>query len=435
MVGSEFIFQQSTNNEDLQQWILLDNQSTVNIFCNPNLVTNIRDTPRSLVLKCNAGTVRVNQIADLPGYPEPVWFHSKGIANVLSLSRVAKLFPVTFSNKDGFIIHKPEGRKHVFRESKQGLLYLDTATKTGDAIMVMTVKDKQASYSAQDYQCTVLAQKLQHILGHPSNKQLMRIIEKNQLPNCPVNQDDVQAANDIFGKSIGALKGKTVRQKPVAVTGITSPLPPGILEKYRVVTLAFDIMFVNKIAFLVTISRNIQFGTAVRLPSRKETDVIKALKDIVKIYKMRGFKIDTFLADGEFELLQEQIYEIGGVLNTTARDEHMGDVEQYIRTIKEQARASFNLTPFKKMPAVMIQHLVGGCVFWLNAFPHENGISESISPKPSSQERQSTTITIVKSCSELMRKCTRSTTTPCRLGLLEQLHCDQQETNKGDSTS
>jgi hypothetical protein len=74
-----YVIKQCSNDEKLQEWILLDNQSTVNVFCNPRLVQNIRNAANPLELKCNAGTVYVNKIADLPGYPEPVWFHEEGL--------------------------------------------------------------------------------------------------------------------------------------------------------------------------------------------------------------------------------------------------------------------------------------------------------------------------------------------------------------------
>jgi hypothetical protein len=274
-----FLFQQSCV-EKLDKWILLDNQSTVNVFCNPDLVRNIRNATTSLQLRCNAGTVHVNQVADLPGYPEPVWYHKDGIANILSLARVSKFFPVTFNNKEGFVIHKPEGRKHVFKESDRGLFYLDTTnTKKNNmmqedaAVMVMTVDKQKAKYSARDIQRAELARKLQHLLGHPSTKHFKQIVAGNQLKNCPIGIDDIVVAEDIFGQSIGALNGKTVHKKLDVVRGMTTPLPMEIIEKYRNVTLAFDLMYVNKIAFLLTLSRDIRFGTAVRVQSRKVEDI------------------------------------------------------------------------------------------------------------------------------------------------------------------
>jgi hypothetical protein len=118
---NDWAFHQGNKNEDLHKWILLDNQSTVNVFCNLGLVCNIRQATKPLQLKYNTGMVQVNQVADLPGYPEPVRFHAGGIENMLSLSRVSKLYPITYNNKEGFVIHKPEGQKHQFKESSHGL--------------------------------------------------------------------------------------------------------------------------------------------------------------------------------------------------------------------------------------------------------------------------------------------------------------------------
>jgi hypothetical protein len=36
---------------------------------------------------CNAGVTRTNWVGDLPGYGGQVWYHKKGIANILSLSK------------------------------------------------------------------------------------------------------------------------------------------------------------------------------------------------------------------------------------------------------------------------------------------------------------------------------------------------------------
>ena len=67
-------------------WILLDSQSTVDVFSNPRLLTNIRDVKKSLTLYCNAGKAIVTKKGDLKGYGM-VWFYPEGIANILSLGK------------------------------------------------------------------------------------------------------------------------------------------------------------------------------------------------------------------------------------------------------------------------------------------------------------------------------------------------------------
>ena len=48
-------------------WILLDSQSTVDVFCNARLLSNVRDAKRQLVLHCNMGTTIVTKKGNLKG--------------------------------------------------------------------------------------------------------------------------------------------------------------------------------------------------------------------------------------------------------------------------------------------------------------------------------------------------------------------------------
>jgi hypothetical protein len=58
----------------------------------------------------------------------------------------------------------------------------------------------------------------------------------------------------IFSPNLGALNGKTTKQATVPVAGRIDGVPPNILQRYQAVVLAVDIMFINKIPFLITTS-------------------------------------------------------------------------------------------------------------------------------------------------------------------------------------
>ena len=77
------------NNSITMSYIILDNQSIVDVLYNPTLLWNIRTSGKTLHLSCNAGTFPVNKVGDLPGYGK-LWYHSKGITNILGLSSVAE---------------------------------------------------------------------------------------------------------------------------------------------------------------------------------------------------------------------------------------------------------------------------------------------------------------------------------------------------------
>jgi hypothetical protein len=100
-------------------WILLDNQSTVNVFSNPALLRFIATTTatnRWMTIRCNAGTIRTNMMGKLPGCDGDIWFNPKGIANILSLSDVEKYHKITYGSTEekSFIVHKENGGERRF---------------------------------------------------------------------------------------------------------------------------------------------------------------------------------------------------------------------------------------------------------------------------------------------------------------------------------
>jgi hypothetical protein len=129
-----------------KDWILLDNQSTVDVFDNKALLNNIRQSDTHMDIHCNAGVTSTDLIGNLPGYGE-VWYHPNGITNILSLARVKEKHQVTFDSdgKSQFIVHKKDGTTQCFQQSWRGLYYLETnATST---VLVNTVADKKSNYT------------------------------------------------------------------------------------------------------------------------------------------------------------------------------------------------------------------------------------------------------------------------------------------------
>jgi hypothetical protein len=125
-------------------WILLDNQSTVDVFSNRNLLENIRKAPNSMRIRTQAGDITTNMIGDLHNYG-PVWYCENGIANILSLNNVKSRYKVAFDSENGneFLVHKPCGGTRTFRQSRRGLYYMNTSGGSG-ATLISTVDENKS---------------------------------------------------------------------------------------------------------------------------------------------------------------------------------------------------------------------------------------------------------------------------------------------------
>jgi hypothetical protein len=248
-------------------------------------------------------------------------------------------------------------------------------------MLVNTVVENRSNFTNREYDNAVLARKIQKTIGRPSTRDFMRYIENMLIPNCPISRADVINAEKIFGPDIGSLKGKTVRSSGDHVQTEVSDMDSTIMNRYRNVTLAGDIMFVNKIPFFVTISRAIKFSTSEMIINRKNPTILVAIKHVVGAYAKRGFIITNLLMDGEFESMRTDMAMLKINLNTTSNNEHVPEIERHIRTLKERARCVYNALPFRSIPERLMIELLYYATFWLNSFPPNDGISKKDSPR------------------------------------------------------
>jgi hypothetical protein len=144
------------------------------------------------------------------------------------------------------------------------------------------------------------------------------------------------------------------------------------MELYQDVTICTYIMSVNNIPVLMTISRDLKFGTAEALTSRSAKCIMAGIKKVCQVYGHRGFRVRT--AHAEF-------WELKIRLNTTAKGEHVPEIEKYITATKERCRCIYNTMKVVRIPLRRTVELVYASVFWLNMFPSDDGVSYTITPR------------------------------------------------------
>ena len=171
-------------------WVLLDNQSTVDVLYNKDL-ENIREVNTPMNIDCNSGISTTNLVGDLPGYGA-VWFYEEGVSNILSLSRVETDHEVKISQVG-----------HCFL-NRQKVVY--TARTVGMGLSQITWpllphKRKMEGYTKKACERAKLAHHIQKTIGHPSTKDFLEIVGKVGILNCPINRKDILAAEDILAQT------------------------------------------------------------------------------------------------------------------------------------------------------------------------------------------------------------------------------------------
>ena len=100
----------------------------------------------------------------------------------------------------------------------------------------------------------------------------------------------------------------------------------------------------------MTTSHNTHFGTAELVKDMKDNTLITSIKQVIQAYQARGFKIQAILADRQFQHIQQIIKQKDIRFNICAANEHVPEIERYIRTVKERIRSIAATLPFERYP-------------------------------------------------------------------------------------
>ena len=91
------------------------------------------------------------------------------------------------------------------------------------------------------------------------------------------------------------------------------------------VTLCVDIMHVNKVMFLITISKHAHYGTATAIPNDEMVTIVLVLKNLIKFYAKREFKVTMIIGDGQFQPLENLLE--GVAIKISSAEECVGEIE------------------------------------------------------------------------------------------------------------
>ena len=142
------------------------------------------------------------------------------------------------------------------------------------------------------------------------------------LVNCLITRH-IHVTQDIYRPNLSSLKGKTIQWTLPHLPSGVDPVPPDLLERHPKVTIIMDILFINNIPLLLSMSCGLKFMTIEVLPNRQIKTIRVKVQTICRLYWDHGIGVESIFADAEFEPLRPDI----PFLYTSDADDHQPDIE------------------------------------------------------------------------------------------------------------
>ena len=111
------------------------------------------------------------------------------------------------------------------------------------------------------------------MLGYLSDGNYDGMVRGHMLRDCSVTTADIANARAIYA-----------RQSPLPAVSNYVDVPRLIRDRCRDIDISADLFFINKVAFFVTRSRRLQFGTAIATTATTKPHLVGDLSRVGKLY-------------------------------------------------------------------------------------------------------------------------------------------------------
>ena len=127
-----------------------------------------------------------------------------------------------------------------------------------------------------------------------SEGELIKLISRGKLGNNRVVPQDVLRALDIWGPALANLKGKTVSHKAELQEEIA--IINNIISDQ---TMFVDLMFVNRIAYLISIFKSLECVAVSKLAKKDISTLLKTRLSHINMIRKHNLKVVLCKVDGE----------------------------------------------------------------------------------------------------------------------------------------
>ena len=346
--------------------ILLDSAAGCSLFKDQGLLTDVRTNEIPI------GVRGVNK--DAPLIAKKAGYYSAfGLVavcpqiseNILSMAEMrdrghkisyytkSDVFVMTAQDGSNTVKFTRHGRHYKYVIPPTVEAYASAIYAQTDTNIPGTIEQRAAIYPKKAVHRAVAARRLQARLGYPSSTDFASM----NIQGADVTSRDVAIADHVFGPPTATLKGRTTKKASPPIV----PIAPVVIEANQSVEI--DVMFVNRLPFLVAIIVPLGYSLVDYVPNRKEKEIHESLFKFITKIRSRGITITHVVSDneGSAHTAETKLNSMSIQLSTTAAGEKAHRVERRIRFIKERVRAIIHSLPYR-----LCAKLLTYCVYYAN---------------------------------------------------------------------
>ena len=161
-----------------------------------------------------------------------------------------------------------------------------------------------------------------------------------------------------------------------------SEVPSEILKHYKEVHLDIDVMYINRIPFLMAISKSIGMIYCTPVMNKDDKRVSDTLTSIISQCNGQGFRVVTIYGDGTFESLKNWAMNTHQVQITVCGAEGcVPQSENTIKFIKEQVQCIQCHMLFKRLPHLVTIEMMLRAVTLINLFHCKGNVHSVLSAR------------------------------------------------------
>ena len=222
-----------------------------------------------------------------------------------------------------------------------------------------TVRDELANFRKKDQQKLIAMRRFEQIMAYPYKGTMERMLKMSKFKSLKLNQDDLERAYKIWGKSEARAMGSAVnRNVSLSQSPIIQVQPSSPQEMF------IDVGFFSGLPILVTKTKPCDMTITQTLKGGDQTAsaIRDAVVKVVNKFRNQGIIVARITIGGEGSATKcgPDLGEMTRAVINKVPSVHVPQVERAMRTLKEPVRSKINATKWE-IPIFLMGEVVAYC--------------------------------------------------------------------------